>query len=70
MSIWQTCLNYNIKTFFIPTEHTAICHLGFFLDPYGNSCTGPGSGEKCSKCTHGTKINHNTYDKFNNIELK
>ena len=53
MMIWQTCLHFGKPVIFIPTEHAAVCHLGFFLNPLGTACTGPESGMKCAKCTHG-----------------
>ncbi|MDO8206371.1 MAG: hypothetical protein Q7T38_00960 [Gallionella sp.] len=48
MIIWQACLRFGKPVIFIPTEHSSVCHLGFFLNPSGSACSGPdGGGGMC-----------------------
>lgn len=55
MAVWRAGLRFNKPVIFTPTEHSAICHLGFLLHPSGEACVGPNGGKKCSTCTHGVK---------------
>ena len=56
MALWDVATKLEVPVFFLPTEHSAVCHLGFLLTPSGLACVGPEGGLKCSDCTNGVQV--------------